>query len=213
MDKQSLWQPQQPGPPSTENLSNQDLSSQSANMRPRQQFQQPPSLSLPYGGQPYTPPPTQWQQPMYQPPPTQSVPRRSRGRLWLILGIIAIILFAGGGAGVFASNWTTIQTFNWTTIQTFNGNGNQKTLTFAVPNGWKIVATCQGFNNGSGINRSLVVAVYSSNGTVVNRSAIDTTCKAGSKPTIASTEEHYSGYVYLDVSATGAWTIQVQEMK
>ena len=102
---------------------------------------------------------------------------------------------------------------NWTTIETFKGNGNQKTPTFAVPNGWKIVGTCQGFNDGSGINRSLVVAVYSSNGTVANRSAIDTTCKAGSKPTTVSTEEHYSGSVYLDVSATGAWTIQVQEMK
>jgi hypothetical protein len=146
---------------------------------------------------------------MYQPPPVHSVPRRSRGRLWLLLGIIALILFVGVGAGVFASQALS---HNWTTIETFNGIGNQKTPTFAVSNHWKIVGTCQGFNDGSGVNRSLVVAVYSSNG-VASRSAIDTTCKAGSKPTTSSTEEYYSGYLYLEVSATGAWTIQVQEMK
>jgi hypothetical protein len=204
MDKQSLWQAQQPGSPSNGNLSKQDPSSQSANMRPLQQFRRPLSQSLSYGGQPYTPP--QWE----QPPRAQSVPRRSRGRLWFILSIIAIILFAGVGAGVFASQALS---HNWTTIQTFKGNGKQRTPAFAVPNGWKIVGTCQGFTDGSGINRSLVVAVYRSNGTIANLSAIDTTCKAGSKPTIVSTEEHYSGSIYLDVSATGAWTIQVQEMK
>ena len=197
MDKQLLWRPQQPGSPTAGDLSNQDPSSQSATMRPRHQFQRSLAQSLAYGGQPYTP------------PPAQSVPRRSGGRLWLILGIIALMLFAGGGLAVLASQALS---HNWTTVQTFKGNGNQKTLTFTTPTDWKIVGTCQGFNDGSGINRSLV-AVYSSTGTVANRSAIDTTCKAGSEPTTASAEEHYGGSAYLEVIATGAWTIQVQKMQ
>jgi hypothetical protein len=203
MKKQLLWRSQQLGSPSAWDLSNQDPSSQSATIGFRSQFQPPLAQSLPYGGQPSSRP--SWE----QQPPAPSVPRRSRGRHWIVLGIIALVLFAGGGVAVFASQALP---HTWTTIQTFGGSGNQKTLTFTVPSDWKIVGTCQGFNDGSGINRSLVVSVYSSTGDVVNRSAVDTTCKAGSKLTTTSAEEHFSGSVYLEVIATGAWTIQVQEV-
>ena len=210
MDKKSLWNMQQTVPPTTSNLSNKDLPFQSENKRPRQQFIRPPSQPLFSGNQPYNPP--QWEQEPFkqlQQPPAQTVLRRSRGHLWLILGMIAMILVVGVGVGVFASQ---AQSHNWTTIETFKGSRNQKIPTFVVSNPWKIIGICQGSNDGSGINKALVVAVYSSKG-VINHSAIEMTCKAGSQPTNANTEELYNGSVYLNVIATGAWTIQIQEMK
>jgi hypothetical protein len=202
MDKKSLRHTQQTVSPSTGNLSNKDLPFQSENKQSRQQFIQPLSQPLLSESQPYNPP--QWE----QQPPAQFVLHRSRGRFRL-LGMIVSILIVGVGVGVLALR---AQSHNWTTIETFQGSRNQKILTFVVSNPWKIIGTCQGFNDGSGINRVLAVAVYNSKG-IVNHSAIEMTCKAGSKPTTTSTEERYTGSVYLDVTTTGTWTIQIQEMK
>ncbi len=68
---------------------------------PQQQWQQPPSQPLPPQEQWQTPP--QWQQPIYQQPPQQPIyqqppqkPRKSRKRLWAIIGVVvlAIIVIA-----------------------------------------------------------------------------------------------------------------------
>jgi hypothetical protein len=109
---------------------------------------------------------------------------------------------------------TPTHTPKWTTVQTFKGNGNKKTAIFTVPDDWKIVWSCQGLSDGSGVDGDLYVSVYGSDGGLVDANAISGTCKYG-KATSDSTEEHQGGSVYLDVSsgAIETWSIQVQELK
>ncbi len=100
----------------------------------------------------------------------------------------------------------------WTTVQTFTGNGNKKTGTFQAPGDWKILWSCQGLTDGTGIDGLLYVSVYGSDGTPIDPSAVSGTCAYG-KVTSDSTEEHQGGSVYLDINTGLSWTIQVQELK
>lgn len=195
-----------------------------------QQYQGPPqSAPLPYPQQ----------QPMYQPqspiapPPTPK--KKSRKGLWITLAVVVLVIIiaiashSGGSSpstSTTSSNTntstitqptakpTTAPAVKWTTVQTFTGNGAKKTSLFAVSNDWKIVWTCNGQNIG-GVTADgvLTVSVYGSDNSIVDPGAVNATCKAGSKPTSDVTEEHQGGNIYLDVNATGDWTIQIQEMK
>jgi hypothetical protein len=148
--------------------------------------------------------------------------------LWAIIIVLIVVVAVGVSAskGGGSSSTTTTQnggttqptatpthTPKWTTVQTFTGNGEKKTAIFSVPDDWKIVWSCTGQNiDGVTADGALTVLVYNSDGSLAD-TAVNATCKAGSKPTTDNTEEHQSGSVYLDVNATGDWTIQIQELK
>ncbi len=102
----------------------------------------------------------------------------------------------------------------WTTVQTFNGNGTEKTAIFTVPNDWKIVYTCTYLNiNGITADGVLVVSVFGANGMPLDAAAVNATCKNGVAKTTGETEEHQGGQVYLNITGTGDWTVQIQEPK
>jgi len=107
---------------------------------------------------------------------------------------------------------TPAHTPKWTTVQTFTGNGAKKTAIFTASNDWKILWSCQGLTDGSGVDGVLYVTVYGSDGTIIDPNAVGATCKYG-KVTSDSTEEHQGGQVYLDINTGLSWTIQVQELK
>ncbi len=107
---------------------------------------------------------------------------------------------------------TPTHALKWTTVQKFSGNGSKKTAIFTVPDDWKILWSCTGFNDGTGIDGALAVTVYDNQNTYVDR-AVNATCKTGSTPTTGETEEHQGGQVYLDINGTGDWSLQVQELK
>lgn len=98
----------------------------------------------------------------------------------------------------------------WTTVQTFQGNGAVKTATFAAPDDWKIIWSCDPAQNVLG-QYNVIVGVNNSDGTPVDPVAINTICKAGN--TSGQTEERQGGNVYLDVQSEDAWTIKIQVLK
>lgn len=104
---------------------------------------------------------------------------------------------------------TTTKSLTWQTTHTFSGNGEKKTDVFTVADTWKIKYTCSGM--GQGIDGVLGVSVYGSDGTIQDV-AVNATCKDG-KTTSDTTTEHSGGQVYLDVTATGDWSVDVMEQK
>jgi len=106
----------------------------------------------------------------------------------------------------------TPRPLKWTTVQKLAGNGNKKTALFTAPDDWKIIWTCQGFMDGTGIDGELDVTVYDNTNSPIDIGAVSSSCKAGGTSK-GDTEEHQGGPVYLDIGATGNWTIQIQELK
>lgn len=99
----------------------------------------------------------------------------------------------------------------WTTVQTFTGNGNKKTTTFVVSDSeWRLAWSCDPPSAYFG-SYNVIVDVKYSDGSDADYAAINTICKAGN--TGDSTQEYVSGDFYLDVTAGGAWTIQVQALQ
>lgn len=98
----------------------------------------------------------------------------------------------------------------WTTVQSFQGNGNKKTTTFAVPNSWKLIWSCDPSSDYSG-EYNVIVDVVRPDGSYVDPGAVNTICQAGN--TGDSTQEYQGGTVYLDVQSEDVWTIQVQVLK
>ncbi len=216
------WQqpPSQPFPPQQ-----QPPQWQEQPMQQSQWQQQPPPMQ-PYASQ-------------YQPP--MSPPKKSRKGLFIVLGVIlAIVLIACVGisvlvaGGIFAARQAVNQVSTqvvqqttqvsqptqpttsgtWTTVQTFTGNGTRKTAVFTVPDNWKIVYTCTYLSiNGITANGVLVVSVFGADGTPLDAAAVNATCKKGVTKTTGETEEHQGGQVYLNITGTGDWTIQIQELK
>jgi hypothetical protein len=164
-------------------------------------------------------------------------PKQSRKGLFIVLGVIlAIVLIACVGisvlaaAGIFAARQAVNQTSTqvvqqttqvqtttsgtWTTVQTFTGNSTTKTAIFTVPDDWKIVYTCTFLSiNGITANGVLVVSVFGANGMPLDAAAVNATCKNGVAKTTGETEEHQGGQVYLNITGTGDWTVQIQELK
>lgn len=187
---------------------------------------QPPYTNQPpQGTYPPQPPGYQFAPPQgpYSPPP-----RKPKRWPWFLAIFVALMIgYAAGStshsSSTAATSQASVQTATdtpapvkptpvpkWRTVQTFSGNGTKKTAIFTVPDDWKINYTCQGFTDGSGVDGALTTTVYASDGTYLD-GAINVTCKAG-KTTKDSTEEHQGGQVYLDINATGDWTIQVQAL-
>ncbi|GCF07249.1 hypothetical protein [Dictyobacter arantiisoli] len=97
----------------------------------------------------------------------------------------------------------------WAKIQEFSGHGLKKTAVFPVASTWKLKYTCSGL--GQGIDGVLSVLVYTPDGTMQDM-AVNTTCKDGTT-TSDETILHQGGSVYLDINATGDWTLQIDEQK
>ena len=169
------------------------------------------------------------QQPYYPPPPP---PKKKHTALWITLTIIGVLLFACIGVSVAATNSsknavndlsTAVATTGSTSTdatsqatsapaQTFkpitvSGNGPKKTAVFNAPATWSIAYTCYGFNEG--VDGAFTVSVYGADGTIMDAGVINATCKANGK-TSDSTIEHQGGSVYLDINATGQWSLTVK---
>jgi hypothetical protein len=186
------------------------------------------------------PPPYPMQQPPYSPMMTPpKPPKRKRPVLvWIILGLMLIVGYisyqsflntpvpsptpvatqvpATGTTPATtqppAATPTPTHALKWTTVQTFSGNGEKKTGNFTVPDSWRILWTCQGLTDGTGIDGILYINVYNSDGTPLDPDAVGATCAYG-KVTSDNTEEHTGGTVYLDVNTGLSWTIKVQVLK
>lgn len=182
------------------------------------------------------------QQPMYppgyQPPMMQQPmkPRKARRWPWIIALIVVFFIGMAIGTSLGSSNSTSksgststaqpgggtspqptsapaapASTGKWTTTHTYSGNGIKKTEIITVPSDWKINYTCKGDNvSGTAIDGVLGVTVTNSDNTPADV-AVNATCKGNN--TAGSTEEHAAGQVFLDVNATGDWTLQIQELK
>jgi hypothetical protein len=87
----------------------------------------------------------------------------------------------------------------------FSGNGNKKTGFFDVPDNWTISYTCYGFPDGT--DGLMSVSVYGPGATIIDANSVNATCST--KGYTDSTEEHSGGTVYLDINATGRWTITI----
>ncbi len=203
--------------------------------RPQQNTQYPPQWQPkpPYPQQPYQSPPVYYppqqyyQQlpPVLPPPPPPKKPDRGREIAGFVIAGLVLLCFICGVirypnsvtpptiSTTQATDTPVQQSGTWTTTHNFTGNGAKKTEIFPASNDWKLVWTCQGFNDGTGINGDLIVSIYDANNNLVDLGAIYATCKAGSQTTTGETEEHRGGQVYLDVHATGDWTIDVQELQ
>ncbi len=72
--------------------------------------------------------------------------------------------------------------------------------------------TCKGIDiaGSSPVDGAWAVIVYGSDNTPVDTAS--TTCKAG-QTTHDETQEHQGGTVYLQITGTSDWTLQVQELK
>src|SRR5260221_3887669 len=99
----------------------------------------------------------------------------------------------------------------WTTVQTFSGSGIKKTSSFAVPDHWRLLWSCDPASFG-GTQYNLIVDVYNTSDTSLPQdSAVNVLC--GSGATHDSTEIYHGGTVYLDINSEAAWTQTVQELK
>lgn len=184
---------------------------------------------------------TNWEQPNYTnyPPPVYpknvQPPQPPKRKIWpwLIVGIIVLLALCGGIGALSKNAPTTTDTnttasastqapapttapekptptpkpLKWQNVTTFSGTGEKKTDVFHAPDTWKINYTC----NGGDYGNALSVTVYTSSGGYQDL-AVNVMCKAGAKTTDTTTL-HQGGDVYLDISATDAWTITVQEQK
>lgn len=206
-------------------------------------MQQPPYYNQPpYGGQPPYTPPLQpgYVQPMQTPQIPPTMPKKPKRWPWIVAIFVALIIGYAAGSGTHSTDTATTTTTGasttttsvqptsapaqpttppkptavpkLTTILNLTGNGQKKTAVFTVPNDWKISYTCQAFNDGTGMDGSFAVTVYGADNSILDPGAVDVTCKNG-KTTSDSTEEHTGGSIYLAISGTGDWTLQVQALK
>lgn len=210
--QQSQWSQQQPQPwyPSNQGWPSsspadtlpQQPFPQQQQWPPQQQFQSPPSQPLPYGQQTFpqqqqwTQPPQQgfpqqqWPPQQQQQPPLQaaSKPSRSRSRLWLLLGIVAIVAIAAiiGGSivaslgqkspGATSSSNTNGSTFSPPVQLQSSGNTIGKPV--HVGNAWIVTVNSFKSSKGDGVINTpkvgdilLVVNVTLKNSSSMNQAA------------------------------------------
>jgi hypothetical protein len=200
---------------------------------PYEQWQQPP-------WQPNQPPPYP-QQPYYQPPPmfVQPPPKpRPNGCLiaaaiFIALGLCGLVIsvFEGPHSST-TSTTSTVQTTDiptptdtpsrsptWTTVQTFNGYLSEKTAYFTIQKRWRISWSCTNSDVSPGATGSFMVIAYDRAGHTISGDTFDPIAVSGDCPVadapttgIGPVQKH-GGTIYLDVSATGDWTIEVQVLK
>lgn len=193
---------------------------------PYQPYQQPTQ----YSDQPYQQP---MQYPQYSPPPYQERPKKkSKKWLWIVLGVIALAVFAcigtmsmaskgastpsaisttqsGSSSRNSQSNDQPAKPATFTTTHTFSGSGAKKTEIFNVGDDWKLQWTCDPTSFMGG-QYNVQVYVYGSDGSMQDV-AINDICKDGN--TSGETEEHSGGQIYLDVNSEGSWNLTIQEPK
>lgn len=192
------------------------------NYPPQPQWQGQPQQPLqPYSQEPY------FTRGMGAPPLPPPQKKKSRAWLWIVLGIVALLVFSCIGFAAIAASQpqTSITapasvntstsatqipaTGKWTTTHTFSGSGEKTTATFSTSGDWKLTWTAQASNLSEAF---FGVSVYDASGNLIDTGATST-IPAG-KQGADSTEEHTgAGSFYLKVYAGVPWTITVQELK
>ncbi len=158
-----------------------------------------------------------------QPPPPRRITGIDRFEATVFVLIIAGIVIGAAvfaAHGAFTANQTPVQpdqttpaenapSGTWTTTQTFTGNGIRSTAIFSVSSDWKLLYTCANQDNGQ-VDGVLTVEVYGADNTLQDV-ALDATCHTAHDT--GETEEHQGGSIYLKISGTGDWAVQVQELQ
>lgn len=199
--------------------------------------QQQPYTSYPQQPQPYSQPPVQPPFQQYQPPfqlPQSPPPPKKKRRIWLwVIGAILVIGAIANAGSHSSSNTdspatgvattqqqsqstqapeatpTPTKALKWTVTQTFSGTGSKKTGVFTVSDNWAIAWACNPASYD--IPYNVIIEVYNADGSPLDLTAVETTCKTGN--TQDTTHEPTGGSVYLDITSEGDWAITVQELK
>src|SRR5260221_1973270 len=107
----------------------------------------------------------------------------------------------------------------WATIHTFTGHLHNKTPFFTVTKGWRLSWSCTNSTVPSGATGAVGITAYDQAGRTLSGNSDNPTVAMGRCPpqdaptTGISVPQQYGGSLYLDVYATGDWSLQVQEMK
>ncbi len=114
---------------------------------------------------------------------------------------------------------TPTHALKWTTVHTFTGHLHNKTPFFTVTKGWRLSWSCTNSTVPSGATGAVGITAYDQAGRTLSGNSDNPTVAMGRCPpqdaptTGISVPQQYGGSLYLDVYATGDWSLQVQEMK
>ncbi len=201
-------------------------------------WQQPPQQPYP-GNQPYPQQPPMQPPPPKKP---SFWKRRIAGMpMWLFVTIVIVAFIIATNAAyskATSNNSTPIATLStpttaatatptsintptpeWTTTHTFTGHTHGKTPFFTVSKGWRLNWSCTNSTVSDAATGAVGITAYDKSGRTLSGNSENPTVTTGHCPvalsptTGTSAVQQYGGSMYLDVYATGDWTIQVQELK
>ena len=171
------------------------------------------TMDQPPDGQP---PFTEYPHTHYQRYPPQPAPRKKVDKLWFILipaSLLALCLVGNIIRVLTLQNAAPADTYQgtWTTTHTFSGAGNKETETFFISeNEWKLVWSCNPSSDYIG-EYNLIVKVYDADDVSMNKLAINEICKSGNIH--GETILRRGGNIYVDIVATGQYSLKVQELE
>lgn len=96
----------------------------------------------------------------------------------------------------------------WTVVHTFTGNGKMQTERFTVPQEWKLSWTCNPASDYFGSYNVIIHSVYSAGGKDL---LINTICET--QNTSGETHIYQDGEIYLDLTISGEWLVEVQILR
>ena len=199
------------------------------------QFPPPYGNPQPYPQQPMYYPPQQ--QPYFQPPPMMVQPQPPRrNTTCLVFAIIVAVFVVLGSFGIIMNIFesprnsstptaqatytpTPSRSSTWTTVKSFNGHLSEKTAFFTIQKRWRISWSCTNSDVAPGATGSFMAIAYDRTGHTISGDTLDPIAVSGECPvadaptTGVGPVQKRGGTIYLDVSATGDWTIEVQVLK
>jgi len=133
-----------------------------------------------------------------QPPEKLRPPRDLKALPWILGLLVLAVIVIGYVVSQSGASSATPQTI------TFSGTGNHQTDYFTVPDNWTLDYSCLGFDSGAA--GAMAVYVYGQGATLL-AVPVNTACDLSGA--INSTEMHQGGNIYLNVTATGQWSITI----